>query len=147
MLFGIFHQGGVIPSLSYLQKHLNYTHNESQQHVIYYHTYMPPRFLLTLPNMEKEVAQPIGLKVHDLAGAHEEILHDEVKNIMFINPSAEVWVVSPATLDAAFCNNNRTVTYRFVKGFSKHLSIENPPSLEKIHCQEKAHETIDHAPI
>ena len=70
------------------------------------------------------MAQPIGLKVHYLAGAHEEILLDEVKNIMFINPSADVWVVSPATLDAAFCNN-----------------------LEKIHCQKKAHETIDHAPI
>ena len=89
------------------------------------------------------MAQPIGLKVHYLAGAHEEILHDEVKNIMFINPSADVWVVSPATLDAAFCNNNRTVTYRFVKGFSRHLSIENPPSLEKIHCQKMAHETCN----
>ena len=84
---------------------------------------MPPRFLLTLPNMETEVAQHIGLKVHDLAGAHEEIFHDEVKNIMFIDPSADVWVLSPATLDAAFCDNNRTVKYRFVKGFSRHLSI------------------------
>ena len=143
VLFGVFHQGGVIPSLSYLQKNLNYTNNEPQQHVIYYHTYMPPRFLLTIPNKETEVAPPIGLKVHDLAGAPEEILHDKVKNITLINPSADVFVVSPATLDAAFCNNNLPVKYGFVRRFSRHLSMENPPSLEKISCHEKVQETCN----
>lgn len=49
-LFGYLHQGGVIPAVSYTQKMFTHVSNlDIDQHVIFYHTYMPPRYLIEAP--------------------------------------------------------------------------------------------------
>lgn len=50
IVFGYLHQGGVIPATAYTQKMFTHTSNlEIDQHVIFYHTYMPPRYLVEAP--------------------------------------------------------------------------------------------------
>ncbi len=50
VFYGYVHQGGVIASLNYVQKMYTHPSNlEMDQHVIYYNTYMPPRFLVQVP--------------------------------------------------------------------------------------------------
>lgn len=50
IVFGYLHQGGVIPAVTYTQKMFTHTLNlEIDQHVIFYHTYMPPRYLIQAP--------------------------------------------------------------------------------------------------
>jgi hypothetical protein len=50
ILFGYMHQGGVVPSLGFVQKMFTHVGNlEMDQHVIYWHTYMPPRYLAMAP--------------------------------------------------------------------------------------------------
>ena len=49
-IYGYMHQGGVLPSLSNLQKMFAHQANlEMDQHVVYMGTYMPPRFLTHVP--------------------------------------------------------------------------------------------------
>lgn len=49
-MFGYFHQGGVIPAVSYTQKMFTHVSNlDMDQHVIFFHTYMPPRYLMQVP--------------------------------------------------------------------------------------------------
>ena len=53
-VFGFMHQGGVVPSLGYVQKMFSHVANlEMDQHVIFYHTYMPPRYLGKLTFLKK----------------------------------------------------------------------------------------------
>lgn len=50
IFYGYIHQGGVVNSLNYVQKMFTHISNlEIDQHVIYYNTYMPPRFLVAAP--------------------------------------------------------------------------------------------------
>lgn len=50
LVFGYFHQGGLIPSIGHVQKIFSHVSNlEMDQHVIFYHTYMPPRYLIMAP--------------------------------------------------------------------------------------------------
>lgn len=50
IVFGYLHQGGVIPATAYTQKMFTHTSNlEIDQHIIFYHTYMPPRYLVEAP--------------------------------------------------------------------------------------------------
>jgi phosphatidylinositol glycan class Z len=48
-LFGVLHQGGVVPSLFHLHDRISavdFTDNAA--HIIYWKTYMPPRHLLAI---------------------------------------------------------------------------------------------------
>jgi GPI mannosyltransferase 4 len=46
IVYGYAHQGGVVPALGHVQKMFSHVANlEMDQHVIFYHTYMPPRYL------------------------------------------------------------------------------------------------------
>ena len=49
-IFGYMHQGGMVPSINYIQKIFTHPSNlDLDQHVIFYHTYMPPRHLIQGP--------------------------------------------------------------------------------------------------
>ncbi len=45
IFFGVLHQGGVVPSLNYVHSQLE---SGQVRNVVFYHTYMPPRFLLAM---------------------------------------------------------------------------------------------------
>jgi phosphatidylinositol glycan class Z len=50
VVYGYLHQGGVVSSLNHVQKMFSHSSNlQMDQHVIFYHTYMPPRFLAFAP--------------------------------------------------------------------------------------------------
>ncbi|CAF0717835.1 unnamed protein product [Brachionus calyciflorus] len=50
IIYGYLHQGGVLTSLIHIQKIFTHDSNlELDQHVIFYHTYMPPRYLVQAP--------------------------------------------------------------------------------------------------
>jgi hypothetical protein len=50
IVYGYLHQGGMIPAMTYVQKMFTHVSNiDIDQHVIFYHTYMPPRYLLMAP--------------------------------------------------------------------------------------------------
>lgn len=50
IFYGYGHQGGVVTSLNHVQKMFTHVSNlEMDQHVVYYQTYMPPRFLVMAP--------------------------------------------------------------------------------------------------
>lgn len=79
LMFGAFHQGAVTKSLLILNSELR--SNASMQranHVIFYHTYMPPSFLLQLDNSTGWLVEP---KVHDLAGASATVLKATIERI------------------------------------------------------------------
>lgn len=51
--FGVFHQSGIVPSLQHLalqKMHPTLEQTTKQQHVTFFHTYMPPTFLVTVNN-------------------------------------------------------------------------------------------------
>jgi hypothetical protein len=49
-VYGYMHQGGMVPAIAHVQKMFTHTANLGlDQHVIFYHTYMPPRHLIQAP--------------------------------------------------------------------------------------------------
>ena len=83
--FGALHQGGLLPCLRHIQGiHAREPH--VTRHVIFYHTYMPPRFLLALPSQhatKEAVDTPRcgSTTIHDLKGASALALNDKVIDI------------------------------------------------------------------
>jgi phosphatidylinositol glycan class Z len=50
IIYGYIHQGGMVSALSHIQKTFTHISNlEIDQHVIFYQTYMPPRYLVMAP--------------------------------------------------------------------------------------------------
>jgi len=48
LLFGVMHQGGLVPSLFYLHDRVSALRPAENAHIIYWKTYMPPRHLLAI---------------------------------------------------------------------------------------------------
>ncbi len=49
-VYGYMHQGGMVPAIGHIQKMFTHTANLGlDQHVIFYHTYMPPKHLMQAP--------------------------------------------------------------------------------------------------
>ncbi|KAH7883031.1 glycosyltransferase family 22 protein [Phlebopus sp. FC_14] len=70
VVFGFMHQGGVIPSLFYLNSML--AENATRRvNIIYWKTYMPPRHLLAVSQREVESGKVV---LTDLAGSPQEKL-------------------------------------------------------------------------
>jgi hypothetical protein len=50
IIYGYIHQGGMVSAMSHIQKTFTHISNlEIDQHVIFYQTYMPPRYLVMAP--------------------------------------------------------------------------------------------------
>src|ERR1700691_3081532 len=48
LLFGVLHQGGIVPSLLFLHDRISAVDFTKDVHIIYWKTYMPPRHLLAV---------------------------------------------------------------------------------------------------
>ncbi|XP_062611081.1 GPI mannosyltransferase 4-like [Saccostrea cucullata] len=117
LFYGVFHQGGVIPLLSYIEKHTHdppavFTH---QDRLFFFHTYMPPRSLL-LSNSSLE-------QIMDLQGSSMEKLVDDIRT----QHSGDSYVVLPGTQLEEFSQQN--ISFVVTKVFPLHLSMEDPPPL------------------
>ena len=75
LFFGLFHQGGIIPSLLHLENVIKNNVKRSYvpfcHHIIYFHTYMPPTHLLGWP--KKIPVNGHKLYIHDLAGSSQKV--------------------------------------------------------------------------
>ncbi|KAH7910895.1 glycosyltransferase family 22 protein [Hygrophoropsis aurantiaca] len=90
VMFGILHQGGVVPSLLHLHDKLMSISSSQPVHIIYWKTYMPPRYLLGIHNQDYSPGQ---IHLTDLAGAPRDGLFNAVtsapwKNTCVITPIA-----------------------------------------------------------
>jgi len=92
LFFGLFHQAGVIPSLFQVHSMIRSTMHEFNQtdHFIYYHTYMPPDYLLCMPvkdhnllsTVDDETGEERLISFLDLKGSSKEILYLELQKFL-----------------------------------------------------------------
>ncbi|KAI6126807.1 glycosyltransferase family 22 protein [Pisolithus sp. B1] len=89
-VFGVMHQGGVVPSLLYLNTRMTDNFSTST-HIVYWKTYMPPRRFLGIPQQDVQSGK---VAVVDLAGAAESTL----VNTLLSTRSETVYVVTPVAM-------------------------------------------------
>lgn len=90
VVFGVLHQGGVVPSLFYLHSRIV---NEplANTHIIYWKTYMPPRRFLEITKQDADSGRVV---ITDLAGASQETL---INNLLS-GPATTTYVVTPVPM-------------------------------------------------
>jgi len=84
VLFGVFHQAGVVPSLHTLRENA-----EENDAIVYWHTFMPPIHLLAL----KKGRGPV---VFDLAGADSESLLSKLKGLEEEGRWKTIFLIAPS---------------------------------------------------
>ena len=126
VVFGCLHQGGVIRSFSHLQKHLNglnVTCGPYEYHIIYYHTYMPPRHLLGQPTHWPPTYddQPISkmIHIHDLKGAPIGNLVKNIKNLSSNN--TKLILVTPTTVTQKICRSKKNQFGSYTVSVATHI--------------------------
>jgi len=135
IIMGFFHQGGVVQSLMSFQFTTQQTGGTN--HLVYYHTYMPPRHLLAQPKTSSG-GHPL-FSVHDLMGAEIGDLRKtilRIKESVNFSPSKDkIYLLSPATVPLPGFLNTSTANgigghFEKVSTFWPHLSLENPPKAD-----------------
>uniref|UniRef100_A0A8C8VKN5 Mannosyltransferase n=1 Tax=Pelusios castaneus TaxID=367368 RepID=A0A8C8VKN5_9SAUR len=134
LLFGCLHQGGLIPCLSHLEQLIHSP--ESLKHPAHYtllfaHTYMPPRFLLSINKRDSLV------EIIDMAGAEEKALCQMLGQLANKTAckvretekerSCHFFVIIPGTVRTTIqkCGvlfKNETLIF-------PHLTMEDPPQI------------------
>jgi len=79
IFFALLHQGGVVPSMEFVNS-LSKAHSleSSDVEIVYYKTYMPPLHLAALD--ELPTAKESKFKIRDLAGSSHDILEENLKS-------------------------------------------------------------------
>ncbi|XP_067898549.1 GPI mannosyltransferase 4-like isoform X2 [Heterodontus francisci] len=128
VLFGCLHQGGLIPCLSYLEKALHSKDPVANQSLIFYHTYMPPRYLLNIRSDQESI------RIIDLGGSDISVLNNTVNGLLDNYPSKHIrsnqiniYIIAPGTVQyiIKYCAFQWTT----VASFFPHLSMEDPPNI------------------
>ncbi|KAL4071722.1 glycosyltransferase family 22 protein [Scleroderma yunnanense] len=88
VVFGVLHQGGVVPSLFYLHSQIG-GRQSANTRIIYWKTYMPPRRFLAIPWQDTGTAKVITT---DLAGATQDTF---LNNLLSTDPGTTIYVVTP----------------------------------------------------
>eukprot|EP01112_Ceratiomyxa_fruticulosa_P019219 TRINITY_DN625_c0_g1_i4.p1 TRINITY_DN625_c0_g1~~TRINITY_DN625_c0_g1_i4.p1 ORF type:complete len:559 (-),score=61.69 TRINITY_DN625_c0_g1_i4:13-1689(-) len=92
ILWGVLHQGGLVPSLLKLQDTLQQQNDPlANQHVtiLFHTTYMPPRFILGYPSF---YSFPFELELQDLGSPSSEELQQKIKAL---NDNGVIYLVIP----------------------------------------------------
>ncbi|XP_078000054.1 GPI alpha-1,2-mannosyltransferase 4-like [Glandiceps talaboti] len=144
MFFGMFHQGGVLPSMQRLHDISKYN-PQTMYHFVFFHTYMPPRHLLAInkswdshvtgssANQDDRFHQ---VTVHDLAGADFSTLDQKIERLSkyaeFMNQKdfeddddkCIIYIISPSPLHQFFCIHDN---YDFIleEQFYFHLGLDD----------------------
>ncbi|XP_007896992.1 GPI mannosyltransferase 4-like [Callorhinchus milii] len=135
VLFGCLHQGGLIPCLSYLEKTLHSNTPIVDQHkhnLVFYHTYMPPRYLLNIRKDQDSV------RIIDLGGAEVSVLHKTVSELLDdlsskhigSDQDMNIYIVAPGTVQEVVKNSG--LSLQTTASFFPHLSMEDPPDLPSL---------------
>ncbi|KZP17350.1 glycosyltransferase family 22 protein [Athelia psychrophila] len=75
LIFGVLHQGGVVPSLFHMHHQLSSLDAAQNAQVIYWKTYMPPWHLLAIPGTDVSSGR---IRLTDLAGAPVTVLEESL---------------------------------------------------------------------
>ncbi|XP_060690409.1 GPI mannosyltransferase 4-like [Hemiscyllium ocellatum] len=126
VFFGCLHQGGLIPCLSYLENVLHSKDpiaNQSEHDLIFYHTYMPPRYLLNIKSDQEYI------RIIDLGGSDVSILNNTVNGLHdnFSMHLTNIYIIAPGTVqdDIKSCGFH----WKTVVSFFPHLTMEDPPDI------------------
>ena len=138
ILFGILHQGGLLPCLFKLQTAYNNDqinkhsdgdqinkHSNISYEFVFAHTYMPPKFPLLIHNS--------NINILDLKGCDEATLVSSMlKKLNYFKDHNQenyrLFLITPAT----FYNDlpeNTSLSYSLIESFCPHLSFEDLPRL------------------
>ncbi|KAH3812999.1 GPI mannosyltransferase 4-like [Dreissena polymorpha] len=136
-IFGVLHQGGIIPCLMHLQKMSTEVHNKSLQKseltFAFSHTYMPPKHLLLDRN---NFINLVDFKGMDLASVCLCLKGDFTPNdseCEGLRPSETVYLAITGTVAPQFkefCKE--LVRVKKVKAFFPHVSFEDLPDFNVI---------------
>jgi len=125
MLFGLLHQAGVVPSVIYFSQYNQMHTGNNTVHLVYYHTYMPPRHLLAYPAYQSN-ANESWLEVHDTAGTNILALNALLIQLSTKHTNSKIFLVCPATVNVSHIEEHGQV--KLLTQFL-HLSLEDPPDL------------------
>jgi len=95
LTFAIFHQGGVVPAILNLSSRP--IEPGSTQHVIFYHTYMPPQHLFAIEKSGKPKHVVYDLMGKSLTDLRKALLRTPEQ--FSYSPKDKIYVVAPATVD------------------------------------------------
>ena len=142
LFYGALHQGGLIPSIYEVRDRI-LKEPYANYHVIFSHTYMPPRHLFQIPNpVSKEnifirddsTFKHPKVEVHDMKGKPVTIVHAKVGWILQDrNPleNVKIFVIAPSSLDKHFCtavtSGTAKIEYKLVMSFVPQVTTEDPP--------------------
>lgn len=149
VLFGFFHQGGVVPSLMHLSNESTLsaggallggqkvTPPTAESHIIYFHTYMPSEHLLLkyreMPfDDRRKTKTNVSVHIHDLKGGRDAQLEELVSNLRKKAQQTDhldIYVIAPFTWIFSNCQK---FTMKWVQSFTPHLTLEDPPDLFKL---------------
>lgn len=135
VFFGFIHQGGLSSALTSLSSEISKHSSEfGATDIIFYHTYMPPRYLMAIPNSRNDI------QIHDLGGSREEVLLSKLHDVMYnVMPAPTVFIISPGTLHSSISKINDTlsssVEITISQTFFPHFSSEDPPSINEM-CKD-----------
>ena len=156
LFFGFLHQGGVVPSIAFLQKYINglnateASSSHYEYHLLYYHTYPPPYHLFGRQHQSTTLAAS-HTHIHDLRGAPTERLGEELELLSQRNHS-KILLVAPSTVRWRLCKIKH-LKLTHLHSVWPHLSFEDPPSFDAMvlgsssqqlvcsydHSQQRAH--------
>ncbi|XP_048397813.1 GPI mannosyltransferase 4-like isoform X2 [Stegostoma tigrinum] len=142
ILFGCLHQGGLIPCLSYLENILHSNDsmaNQFEHDLIFYHTYMPPRYLLNIKSDQESI------RIIDLGGSDVSVLNSTVNGLLNNfskhltmclskqienNREINIYIITPGTVQ----NEIRSCGFPWetVASFFPHLTMEDPPDISSL---------------
>ncbi|XP_069753346.1 GPI mannosyltransferase 4-like [Narcine bancroftii] len=135
LLFGWLHQGGLIPSLSYLEKILHSKNQMVKQYeynLVFYHTYMPPRYLLNVKSNQEfiRIIDLGGSDVHVLNSTVQELLANSYSKHTVKNQEMNIYIIAPGTVqnDIDSCG----FQWKTLKKFFPHLTMEDPPHIPSL---------------
>ncbi len=140
MFFGALHQGGLVPSIYEVRSRI-LKEPQSNYHILFSHTYMPPRHLLQIPDKNNalfkldsaEFMYP-RVDVHDLKGSPAQQVHAKVREILREQTAFEnvrIFLIAPSSLDRHFCTDQHTGSatyeYELLMSFVPQITTEDPP--------------------
>ena len=134
LFYGVFHQGGVIPSLFFIQRgithgkdlesanqHTNFSVNDK---FVYFHTYMPPKHLLLSEQGHDQLIDLKGMKFDKLQA---EMFSLSQKQKDTLDDTRSIYLLFPGSV-----RKHVKLQYETVKLFPNHLSTEDFPNVSKV---------------
>ena len=144
IFYGFLHQGGVVKAIDAIKLQTTGNMESQTSHVIFSHTYMPPKHLFTIQSSQQCERHPTQmliqdqqlasfvnslkcsnqptlidsskLKIYDLKGRPWNYVEEKVKTIMKFWDSKEetVYVVAPSSLEVHLCLNTTNNHFNYI---------------------------------